>query len=74
MTTFPDPQRPDWRKSSRCSDSLECVEMARFATNVLGIRDSTRPSGDQALLLATTLGVGLLQEIKAGLHDLHEHA
>lgn len=35
---------PRWRRSSRCADSCDCVEVARIG-DVVGVRDSTDPDG-----------------------------
>jgi hypothetical protein len=39
-----------WRKSSYSGDNGDCVEVARFSTGRIGIRDSKNPTGPALLI------------------------
>ncbi|MFI0374205.1 DUF397 domain-containing protein [Actinomadura sp. 1N219] len=56
-----------WRKSSRCDDSADCVEVARLASGGAGVRDTTEPGNH--LELSDYQWRRLEQRIKKGEYD-----
>ncbi|MEV5574815.1 DUF397 domain-containing protein [Spirillospora sp. NPDC052269] len=60
----------EWRKSSHSSSTGgDCVEVARLASDAVGLRDSKNPTGP-AFALPKSAGRDMLTRIKAGEHDL----
>ncbi|MEU5881438.1 DUF397 domain-containing protein [Spirillospora sp. NPDC047279] len=65
MTT--DPPATPWRKSTRSLAAGECVELARLAPRLTGLRDSKNAT--VVLRLDVSEARTFLDHIKAGRHD-----
>ncbi|WP_242911467.1 DUF397 domain-containing protein [Actinomadura terrae] len=60
--------RLNWRTSTHCDDTHECVELAA-AHQAVAVRDSTDPAGP-VITAAVPHWRTLLNQIKRGDHDL----
>lgn len=61
-----DPQRPVWRRSSRCAHG-DCIEVAALPTSPLvAVRDSKRGGNGPELVFAPAKWQSFLEDVKGG--------